>query len=175
MFFKFTKNHDISNFAPGELVVKWTKEIEGVEYGSYYYEVTNKLVSGKAYSYIPSALRDKFDIYYMKINHSIPPHIDNGIITVLNFYIRSSGCVTSFYTASSVIPDEKLTGHTDGGIFNKDKLTLHSQFTARMNEVYALDVSKIHSVDGQEPVNRIAVTLQSSSVSLDELVAALNS
>lgn len=174
MFYKFTQSHDISNFTPGDEIVKWTKTVNGEEYGSFYYEINNQNVLNKAFSFVPVNLRDQFDASYMKINHSIPPHIDNEIITVINFYIYPSGCTTTFFeTPDNLNPSETLENHTNGGLYDRDALTIHDQFQALYGDVFALDVSKIHEVTGPEPVNRIAICLQSASVSLEDLVAAI--
>lgn len=174
MFYKFASKHNIQNFVPGEELIKWTKTIDDMEYGSFYYKIDDQDVLNKAYSFVPVSMHDKFEASYMKINHSIPPHIDNGIITVINYYIYPSGCTTTFFeTPADLTPAETLENHTNGGIFDPQVLVENSQFQAFYGDVYALDVSKIHSVTGDEPVNRIAICLQSTSVSLEELIAAL--
>jgi hypothetical protein len=77
----------------------------------------------------------------------LAPHIDHGVTTALNYYIESLDAVTSFYELKENNTGYIYPGRTTANIFDIDQVIKLDSFTAKNNETFLLDVSKIHSVE----------------------------
>jgi hypothetical protein len=115
-----------------------------------------------------------FTMSVLKINVPIvPPHIDSFIRTSVNLYISTSGQQTIFYDP---LPEKAGRGaqrgfqvEGQGRTYTFADVQQVGSFTARDNEVWALDVSKIHSVVGTNMDHRTALVFQ-TKIPFDEVV-----
>ena len=165
------------------------KKIEGLPCsmdtlrGSYGIEDSNGKFSGIAYykvdintskklidELIPSQYRDQFTVSLMVINSKyIPPHKDEGITMVVNYYIETSDATTSFWEDKGNETSFKLS---EAKIYNKKNLVFKENFKAQENDVWAVKVSDIHSVDSLGE-RRLAYCFQSESVMFKDFVKKL--
>lgn len=130
------------------------------------------------YSILPSRYHKDFHLTVMNINCDLLPHTDPDLISTLNFYIRTDNCKTIFYdeliegpkkfhigstnirTDSCKITEKLLENQKEGYIYNKSELIEVGSFIAKPNEIWLLDVKKIHSVEALGEFSlRTAVTL----------------
>lgn len=154
----------------GKLKDSYTKEIDGVARGSFYYELLNNDIRKQLVEMVGSGSElNPYDISIMVLDYPhIPPHIDNQTITTVNFYIDTAGATTTFYEDINT-DGEKLANHTTGALFDKSNLTETSSFVAEPGDVYVLDIRKIHSVDfADENVKRVALVVQSTEFTIDD-------
>jgi len=95
----------------------------------------------------------------MTINCKIPPHTDTEIITSINFYLQTEGCRTVFYKPKVDAPrTAQVENQTNGHIYFEEDLEEVDSFVAKDFEVWALDVTQIHSVQGDFKLRK-AITL----------------
>ena len=163
MFTKLDLTHDLPEQGPTELLHQFGKSIDGKWLGISYYKA-NTDIEQKLKLLVTEKYRHLFQVNYMVINSSyIPPHIDNKISTTLNFYVNTADAVTRFYVKKNniQIASEKLPEQLNGRIYNADNLDIVSEFIAKPNEVYLLDVQKLHSVSCSKQENRTSYCLQS--------------
>lgn len=163
MFTKLDLTHDLPEQGPTELLHQFGKAIDGNWLGISYYKVDSE-IEERLKSYIPEKYRSFFQVNYMIINSSyIPPHIDDKISTTINFYVNTADAVTRFFDKKQVnqTSSEKLPEQSNGRIYKSEDLNLVSEFIAKPNEVYLLDVQKLHSVSCSKQENRTSYCLQS--------------
>jgi hypothetical protein len=131
--------------------------------------------SEKIYGILPRRVWDDFHLTVMSINSPIPPHTDTEIVTTINFYIDTDGCETVFYDSKTDTPRSyQIENQTDGYIFLKEDLTPIASFVAQDNEIWVLDVKKIHSVESDKTdIKRKAVTLGTHIHDYEAVVAML--
>lgn len=91
----------------------------------------------------------------------LPPHIDHGYTTVLNYYIQTGNDKTSFYTKKF----DDLIGYNypnkvQANIFKIEDLFETDNFIATNYSAYLLDVSKIHSVSKPNEITRLFISYQ---------------
>lgn len=150
-------------------------EYEGdIFYGYTSYKVTDE-VSEALISIIPNKYRGDFYSTLLQINIPLPPHIDNGIHTSINFYVETANGITNVYkkdpNKSPVMT--KLPNQTDGCLYRKEDLLLCDSFKANEGDVYVLDVKEIHSVDIPSNSTRWLYSLQTAKHSFNDVVAML--
>jgi len=94
----------------------------------------------------------------MEINTFIPPHIDTGVLSTINFYIKPDNCTTQYY---KVKDGTSATGvDTKGKVFDIEDLEETGRFVAQQNDVYLLDTTVIHAVwDMGDDVRRTQMDL----------------
>lgn len=152
---------------PLYIVTQGLKTFTGVELGGEKKGIDYKKIWSpdveKIYSILPKRYWDDFHLTVMTINCEIPPHTDTEIISTINFYIKTDNCRTVFYDKKSSTPKTlQIENQTDGFIYYKEDLIEVDSFIAQPNEIWLLDVKKIHAV---EPVGEIklrkAITLGS--------------
>ena len=115
--------------------------------------------SEKIYGFLPKKYWPDFHLTIMTIDCIIPPHTDTEIITSINFYLQTEGCKTTFYTPKVSLPKTtQIENQTNGHIFFEEDLTEIGSFIAKDFEVWVLDVSKIHGVNGEFKLRK-ALTL----------------
>lgn len=138
--------------------------------GIAYYNINNEAKEYLLNKIIPSKFKNDFDIYLMFINYdSILPHIDNDIEMVINFYIQSSDGITHFWNPHENHDKLKLNNQTSGSIFNPEQLNHIYSFSAKNYEIWALDVTKVHSVTGTNDT-RIAFCFQSKTLKYEDFI-----
>lgn len=155
MFAKLNRTFEVPIYAVTHGLKTFTGEnTKGIDYKKIWSPDSKEI-----YSVIPERYWEDFHLTIMTINTAIPPHTDTEIITTINFYIKTDNCRTIFF--EPIVEDPRkfqIKNQTDGYIFNEEDLKEVSSFTAKDNEIWVLDVKKIHSVVG-EPTLRKAITL----------------
>jgi len=163
LFTKLDLAHDLPEQGPTEVLHQFGKSIDGKWFGISYYKVDSE-IEERLKSFIPEKYKNFFQVNYMIINSSyIPPHIDDKISTTINFYVNTAEAVTKFHAKKNDVQlsSEKLPEQLNGRLYNADDLYVVSEFIAKPNEVYLLDVQKLHSVSCNKQENRTAYCLQS--------------
>ena len=112
----------------------------------------------------------------------IRPHIDNGVITNINFYLETADAYTNFYESeslgeSTLITDNKATyGNLGGKVYNYEDLSPRGFFKAEPKECWILDVSKVHGVSGiAVPKQRKWVSVMFANLKFEDAVKAFDS
>jgi hypothetical protein len=137
--------------------------------GIAYYNVDENTSKKLIDELIPLQYKEQFKVSFMVINSKyIPPHRDEGLTMVVNYYIETSDATTSFWENRGEESPYKLS---EAKIYDKTNLTFKESFKAQQNDVWALKVCDIHSVDSLGE-KRLAYCLQSESVTFEKLVTA---
>jgi len=78
----------------------------------------------------------------------LTPHIHTNEKTIINFYNKAGGEVTSFWDGNKYIKDDRLTMDNGDTYYNVDakKLDVKFRFTAQEKDVWILNTAKAHSV-----------------------------
>jgi len=89
----------------------------------------------------------KFKVYLMVINvDNAVPHTDDKISAVINYYIEPGNATTYFWERSEKTISHKLACQEKASIYDEKTLTQKASFHASKNDIYVLNVTKIHSV-----------------------------
>ena len=103
----------------------------------------------KIYGILPKKYWQDFHLTIMTIDCIIPPHTDTEIITSINFYLQTEGCRTVFYKPkNNDLKTIQVKNQTNGHIYFEEDLIEVDSFIAKDFEVWLLDVTKIHGVQG---------------------------
>ena len=103
----------------------------------------------KIYGILPKRYWQDFHLTIMTIDCIIPPHTDTEIITSINFYLQTEGCRTVFYKPkNNDLKTIQVKNQTNGHIYFEEDLIEVDSFIAKDFEVWLLDVTKIHGVQG---------------------------
>ena len=165
MFTKLDLTHNFVEQEPTELLFKFGTVIDDEWIGIAYYKAIPEMET-KIKSFIPESYHHLFEVNYMVINtHYIPPHNDDKIATTFNFYVNTADAVTKFHAKKENVSVEtvRLPEQTNGRMYNADDLYVVSEFIAKPNEVYLLDVQQLHSVSCSKKENRTGYCLQAYS------------
>lgn len=145
--------------------------------GVGYYDVDDSVEKKLLKTFIHPSARKHFHVSLMVINHSyIPPHIDNDLKMVMNLYMKTADATTYFWRPKmDIVSTLKLEMQTDGRLFKEEELECVGSFRAETNDLWMLDVSKIHSVrcDGEGSL-RIAFCFQSTTLNFDDVMKNLD-
>jgi len=174
-FIKLKNNLDLANYSIDETTNSYGMEVNGVFKGIKYSK-TDTTLKESLFNLIPKENRHFFDISVMQVNTYIPPHTDSNIMATINFYIKTSNCVTQFYSFNTDAPrKEQLKTQTNGYLFSIHDLNAEDKFVASSGEIWLLNVTKPHSVQPivNGPVDRVALCLSSRKFNFDETVALL--
>ena len=95
---------------------------------------------------IPIQHHAKFIPLYMTINRDVIPHIDSGVNTVINIYLKAGGYMTDFNKPKEGRKPFKMENQTNGECYHFDDVDLIDRFVAANGHVYVMDVTKLHSV-----------------------------
>lgn len=149
-------------------------ELDGEKKGIDYKKIWSPDAE-KIYSILPKRYWDDFHLTVMTINCEIPPHTDTEIISTINFYIKTDNCRTVFYDKkTSDAKTIQIENQTDGFIYYKEDLIEVDSFIAQPNEIWLLDVKKVHSVEPMGEIKlRKAITLGSFIHDYDAVVEML--
>jgi hypothetical protein len=136
--------------------IKREGKFEGIAYKNCIisHEMTASLLKQ-----IPIPMRHQFVPLHMHINRDIIPHVDSGVCTVINLYIKSGGYTTDFNIPKDGAKKLKLDNQTDGYAYNFEDVDTLTSFVAEDGDAYILDVTKLHSVHSGTEKDRIAVAL----------------
>lgn len=138
------------------------------------------------YSVIPKRYWDDFELTLMTINNYILPHVDNDLITAVNFYINTDNGSgrTVYYEAREdrkawdELPELKVNAENFnhgqvkyvGDLYNAEDVREIASFTAFDNEAWLIDVTKIHNVEVNENFKlRKALALRTKKYSYSEV------
>jgi hypothetical protein len=103
----------------------------------------------KLYGILPRRYWQDFHLTIMTIDCIIPPHTDTEIITSINFYLQTEGCKTVFYKPkNNDLKTIQVKNQTNGHIYFEEDLIEVDSFIAKDFEVWLLDVTQIHGVQG---------------------------
>jgi hypothetical protein len=140
----------------------------------------------KVYSVIPKKYWDDFELTLRTINSYILPHIDNDLITAINFYMNTdNGSAKTVYykpkPGAVPLPNKpalevNAENYNDGvvkyvgDLYKQEDVYEIDSFTAYDNEAYLIDVTKIHNVIVNENFKlRKALTLRTKKYSYIEV------
>jgi len=131
-------------------------EFEGIAYKNCI--ISHKLTA-QLLNHMPAPLRHKFVPLHMHINRDIIPHIDSGVCTVVNLYLKAGGYTTDFNKLKEGAKPFKLPNQTTGCSYQFEDVDTIASFVAEDGDAYILDVTKIHSVHSGSDKDRIALAL----------------
>jgi hypothetical protein len=161
MFLKLNKTIDSGDFIKKQAIVSYADRL--------IYSKVDTSSSDFMFSMIPDRYQKFFGIVLMEINKYIPPHTDSNVKVTINAYIKTGNSVTSFYEVKNKKSQPfKIKNQTNGNMFVKEDLIKLDKFTANTNEIWMLDVTKIHEVIPPGPTtDRIAICLQTNTYKYD--------
>jgi len=139
MFFKKIKfDFHINNYQIQKYVSSYRLNSDSEVFKGIIYHTLNN--NDHLFDILPKWITKFFQLNHLKINCKVRPHIDHGINTSINFYIKTSNCKTTFYsfidqTIPRTIP------------LDANNLKEEDSFVAKNREVFILDVSCPHSVE----------------------------
>jgi len=153
-----------------QLKGKPEKQYEGLDTGSLqYYQLNDLNVLGN----IPMFSTIKPDyVLIAEINGSgsIGPHIDHGPQVVLNWYKQSNQASTMFYRAKENSTPFTAENEEEAKLYHNKDLELYDCFTAQDNDIYLLDVSKVHAVSSPKPGSRLFLSFSWKDSSYEEIL-----
>jgi hypothetical protein len=169
MFTKLTRSFEKPIYAVTDPLKTFTGENgKGIEYKRIWSPEAEKI-----YQVLPKKYWQDFHLTVMTINCTIPPHTDTEIITSINFYLQTEGCKTTFYKPKVVNPrTTQIENQTNGRIYFIEDLVEVDSFVAKDFEVWLLDVSQIHGVDGKFNFRK-AITLGTFIHKYDDVLEML--
>jgi len=140
--------------------------------------------SVKDYEYLKTFLPDNLkylpfdqlmvaEIIDSNIGH-LDPHIDHGVTTVFNYYLETCDAVTHFYELKEGEFGYNYQGRETANIYDFNQVIKTGSFTARNNEAYILDVSKIHSVESIRAGTRQFIQWQWNNMQFEQVHKLLN-
>jgi hypothetical protein len=175
MFCKLNLTKKLPITEPKELLWQYGKERIGIFWGMKYWAIQEN-IDKEIRSILPEEYRKYFETSIFKINIPyIPVHIDNEIITSINFYVQTVGAKTHFYRYKNPNMNvEKLPNHSDGCLYKESDMERTDTFIAKPGEVWLLNVKVPHSVRSKSFRKRIAYCLQSRHISYEETKQILN-
>lgn len=103
----------------------------------------------------------------------LPPHVDYGAKTVLNYYFQPSGSITRFYErkdTATIITDNNARTH----LFKYSDLVFADSFTAKSNETFLLNVEQVHEVIHASKLPRQFIQIQWSKMDYFYVLNKLN-
>ena len=167
MFVKLKNPHYVTTYHPKNKIAEYGKHIDNKFYGITQYSIDDE-TSAKLLSTIPEKYRHLYYATLMTINSPfLPPHTDERS-TSLNFYIKPSGAVTSFYREKYPGVTSTLSGNTKAKVFDESDLIPISSFTAMTGDIYLLNTQAIHGMSSMSDNMRIACTVESFHISYED-------
>ena len=146
-----------------------------------YYRL-NEYACAEVLKCIPNGLKEQvtsIDWVVSGVESStIVPHIDNGVICNINYYLETANAFTSFYEANSsgcltpMVDEHGTYGNLGGKVFNWNDVRLKTGFVAKNNDCYLLNVSKVHAVTRLNvPKQRKFVTVMFEKIDFDAVLS----
>ena len=131
----------------------------GIKYTDFTNEGTeDDLAIQELWNLVPSMYRRDFQISLMSINRDILPHTDSNVRTVINFYLKAGGYVTSFCEPLARAKSFQLPTQTNGVVYDFNDVSANESFVAEDGDLYVLDVTKLHCVHSGKG-DRVAINL----------------
>lgn len=158
MFVKLNKKFE----TPLYTTIEGLESFAGLDNRGVYHKRVWTPEMEKFFSVIPKRYWTDFEFTLMTINSYILPHIDNDLITAINFYIETDdGSARTVYyeprddavplsnkPALQVNAENFNNGEIKlvGDLYKQEDVIEISSFTAFNGEAYMIDVTKIHNV-----------------------------
>ena len=101
------------------------------------------------------------------------PHIDHNISACANYYVQTGESTTHFYRLKENRQGFTYPGRQVANIFTLDQVEGVSKFLAQDNDMYLLNVAKIHSVESPKPGIRQFISWQWVNVPFERIVGTL--
>lgn len=157
-FLKLNKSYDLSSgYKTFKSIASYGKNRNETFVGINYSMVATPDTE-LVYSVIPESYRKDFYLALMEVNTFIPPHVDTGVLSTINFYIKSDGCTTQFYDFKPTA--DKSQVDTKGYVYDIKDLDEVDAFVAQDGDAFLLDTTKVHAVwDMGEEVRPIQMGL----------------
>lgn len=150
-----------------QLKGKPEKQYEGLSEGSLqYYQISDSNLNIPMFSTIKP---DYMLVAEINGSGSIGPHIDHGPQVVLNWYMRSNQAMTMFYKPKENSVPFKAEHEDEAKLYRHEDLEVYDCFSAQDNDIYLLDVSKIHAVSSPKPGSRLFLSLSWKDHSYEEI------
>ena len=145
--------------------------VDGVFRGIWYANLDDKKLDVFK-KIIPLQHQNKFCLSLMSVNSMIFPHTDSDAKAVINFYLKTEGCITQFYEVKADAKNYQIESQTDGNCYSLDDLEVGPSFIAQPGDVYLLNVKKPHAVypftADKILINRSALNLSTSKLTFEE-------
>jgi hypothetical protein len=123
---------------------------------------------------IPEQYRKDFCLSIVEINTNVPAHTDSGIKAVINFYIKTDGCATRFFTPKADARTYQIENQHDGGrIYDEADLEEAGSFIAQDDDAWLLDVTMPHAVKPNSDQVRIAAQIATNSYNYNQVLNML--
>lgn len=165
MFEKLKTTHDITTYTLKGKIAEYGRIINNEFYGLRQYH-TDDDTSAKLLNIIPEKYRHLYFANIIIINSPlVNPHTDDRRKTAINFYIKTSSGVTSFYEPKITA---MLSKKRVAKVFNESDLTLTSSFIANPGDIYLLNTQCIHGVSDVSDNLRIACSIESFTMSYED-------
>jgi len=143
-FLRLPSKYDLSlNFKTYKSIASYGKNRNETFVGINYSTVSSP-DAHLVYSVIPEQYRKNFYLALMEVNTFIPPHIDTGVMSTINFYIKADGCTTQFYDFKDGADKSRVD--TKGYVYDIKDLEERDSFVAGDGDAYLLDTTQIHAV-----------------------------
>jgi hypothetical protein len=147
---------------------------EGKDFKGLKYFSVDSNTEKVALSIIPEEYRHHFGVAYLVINaEEVLPHTDSDIKVSINVYLKPSNFTTFFYKKKyDDLKVIKIKNQTDGSTFVYDDLIMQNNFIAKINDIWILDVSEIHSVRSlnlDKKETREMLVIQSSTMNFNSV------
>jgi hypothetical protein len=97
------------------------------------------------------------------------PHRDHNTSTVLNWYQTANDCITYFYEPKPKVIPFKSEIDTESNLYTLNDVEVVGEFQAKDNDLYLLNVSKIHSVKVTKPGPRVFLSMSWTTKSFEEV------
>lgn len=119
-----------------------------------------------------------FSVKYVELideqSGHLQPHVDHDISLCANYYITTTKSITHFYEKKDEAKGFAYGSRKSSNIFYFHEVDKVGDFCANDNEMYLLDVSKIHSVESPNPGLRRFLSWQWKSTTFEEVVNGLD-
>lgn len=121
-------------------------------------------------------------IFLAEVHGPLNCHRDNGVSSCLNYYLRPMGCTTEFWEPienARRIAAKRYDGKTDTYKdvllgYEKDDCIPKGSFTAEPGDIYALNISRVHSVAHNRSDDIRAFVQCQWHINMDELLEILS-
>jgi hypothetical protein len=127
---------------------------------------------------MPWDSKPPFSVKYVELvderSGHLQPHVDHDISLCANYYINTNKSITHFYEKKHGAKGFAYTNRDSSNIFYFHEVDKVTDFCASDNELYLLDVSKIHSVESPNPGLRRFLSWQWKLTNFDEVVNSLD-
>jgi hypothetical protein len=132
---------------------------QGIKYTDFIQDAeSDDTAIHELWNLIPLGKRKHFQLSLMSINRDILPHTDSNVRTVINFYLKTGGYVTTFCKPMCGAQSFQLPTQTNGFVYDFNDVMPQGSFVAKDGEVYILDVTRLHCVHSGKGA-RVALNL----------------